>query len=125
MSAVDAVREKEIEYCAKNLIYFVLNYGHIEDRDKPEVIQPFELWPEQKQALTDIEKHKWTIILKARQLGITWLVLHYAVWLMLCHAGRNVIGLSKSETEAMELVRRAAVILRNIPELVAEKGKSR
>lgn len=122
MSAVDAVREKEIEYCAKNLIYFVLNYGHIEDRDKPEVIQPFELWPEQKQALTDIEKHKWTIILKARQLGITWLVLHYAVWLMLCHVGRNVIGLSKSEIEAMELIRRAAVILRNMPELIAEKG---
>ena len=24
MSAVDAVREKEIEYCAKNLIYFVI-----------------------------------------------------------------------------------------------------
>lgn len=122
MSELSEIREAEIKYCAEDIVYFVLNYGHIEDRDSEEVIQPFRMWKEQIQALKDIQSHKWSIILKARQLGFSWLVLHYATWLLLCHTGRSVIGLSRSENEAMELVRRMAVILRNMPELIAEKG---
>ena len=122
--AIADIREAEIEYCRDHLIYFVENYGHIEDRDKPEEItQPFILWDEQKKALEAMENHRRVIILKARQLGISWLVLHYAVRLLRCWSGRSVIGLSKSETEAYELIKRAAFILRNMPELVAEKGK--
>lgn len=110
-------------YCSKNLVYFVEKWGHIEDRDSAEVIVPFTLWDEQRQALNDMMSHKWTIILKARQLGISWLVLHYAVWLMLCHTGRSVIGLSKSEKEAQELVRRMSLILENMPALVCPRSE--
>lgn len=124
MSALEEIRDQEIEYCAGDIVYFVLTYGHIEDRDNPDnIIQPFNLWPEQKHAIKVMQRHKHTIILKARQLGITWLTLHYAAWLMLCHTGRSVIGLSRSESEAMELIRRMCVILRNMPELIAEKGE--
>jgi hypothetical protein len=123
MSSIGELRAKEIEYCQEHPVYFVENYGHIEDRNKAEIIQPFALWKEQKEALEGIQSHKRTIILKARQLGISWLVLHYAAWMLVTMKGRLVIGLSKSETEAMELVRRiATVILRNMPELIAEKG---
>ena len=122
MSKISDIRKAEIKYCSEDLTYFVLNYGHIEDRDSEEVIQPFKLWDEQITALKALEGHKHSIILKARQLGISWLVLHYACWILLCHTGRSVIGLSRSENEAMELIRRAAVILRNMPELVAEKN---
>lgn len=116
------IRENEIEYCRGHIVYFVEHYGHIEDRNAPEIIVPFKLWKEQKEALKDMETHKWTIILKARQLGISWLVLHYAVWLLVCNTGRSVIGLSKSETEAKELIRRTVLILRNMRALVREKS---
>ena len=109
--------------CAKDIVYFVERWGHIEDRNSSEIIVPFTLWKEQKQALIEMQENKWTIILKARQLGISWLVLHYAVWLMTCHTGRSVIGLSKSETEAKELVRRMALILENMPALVCPKSE--
>ena len=115
------LRENEIAYCRGHIEYFVEKYGHIEDRNSTEIIVPFKLWDEQRQALRDMESHKWTIILKARQLGISWLVLHYAVWLMTCNTGRSIIGLSKSETEAKELVRRAVLILRHMRALVREK----
>ena len=121
MGLLNDLRQNEIEYCSQNITYFVEEYGHIEDRNSPEIIVPFKLWKEQKDALKDMVSHKWTIILKARQLGISWLVLHYAVWLLLCHTGRSVIGLSKSETEAKELVRRAVLILRNMRFLIREK----
>ena len=116
------IRENEIDYCRGHIEYFVEKYGHIEDRNAPEIIVPFHLWKEQKEALRDMISHKWTIILKARQLGISWLVLHYAVWLMVCNTGRSIIGLSKSETEAKELIRRTVLILRHMRALVREKS---
>ena len=109
-------RENEIRYCGKNLIYFVKKYGHFEDKDADELIQPFVLWPEQEEALRDIETNRLNIVLKARQLGITWLALNYAVWKMLTRPGRTVLGMSRSEDEAKELIRRAVVILRAMPE---------
>ena len=115
------LRQKEIEYCRENLLYFVENYGHIEDKDADVLIQPFNLWPEQKSALEQFRDNKLNVILKARQLGITWLVLHYAAWKML-NPGRTVIGLSRTEDEAQELVRRMSVILDNIRELFAPKN---
>ncbi len=125
MSDLGKIRQAEIDYCATDIVYFVKTYGHIEDRNSAEVIQPFRLWPEQEQALLDMLNHKWTIILKARQLGISWLVLHYACWLMVTRPGKNIIGLSRSEDEAKELVRRMKVILRNMRGLVREKGDQR
>lgn len=119
--SLSEIRNAEIEYCRDHIVYFAEKYGHIEDRNSAEIVVPFKLWKEQKEALVDMLNHKWTIILKARQLGISWLVLHYTVWLMLCHTGRSVIGLSKSETEAKELIRRAVLILRNMRALIREK----
>lgn len=124
-SAYDAIYDVLTLDMAGDLVYFVEHYGHIEDRNSPEIIVPFTLWKEQKQALLDMQSHKWTIILKARQLGISWLVLHYAMWVMLCHPGKSVIGLSKSETEAKELVRRMKLILRQMPGFLCEKDEVR
>lgn len=125
MSSLGEIRQAELDYCAGDVVYFVKTYGHIEDRNSTEVIQPFNLWKEQEEALKGILEHKWTIILKARQLGFSWLVLHYATWMMMCHAGKSVIGLSRTEDEAKELVRRMVVILRNMRALVREKGDTK
>lgn len=111
--------KSEIEFILKHLLYFVETYVHIEDKDAPELIVPFILWDAQREALRSIAAHRLNIILKARQLGITWLALSYAVWIML-QPGKTVIALSRTETEAKELVRRMTVILRYMPELIRE-----
>lgn len=125
MSVIGDLRRKEIEYCRDNLLYYIDTYGHIEDKDNLDnIIQPFAMWEEQRKALVSIRDHKFNAILKARQLGFSWLVLHYASWLMLCFEGRTVIGLSQKEDDAKELVRRLSqVILANMPELICEEKK--
>ena len=101
-------------------MYFVENYGHIEDKDAAELIQPFKLWDGQREALRVFAQERRVAVLKARQLGFTWLALHEGARLVVTQSGRTVVGLSRSEEEAKELVRRMGVILRNMPELVAE-----
>src|SRR5688572_14362935 len=42
---------------------------------------PFTLWEAQRTLLASIARERLLLILKARQLGISWLVCAYAVWL--------------------------------------------
>lgn len=115
------MRDREIEYCRGNILYYIEEYGHIEDKDADELIQPFKLWDAQKQACMSIMEHRKNVVLKARQLGFSWLIMHIASWFVHLHTGRTVMALSRSEKEAQELVRRLGVILSYMPELITEK----
>ena len=103
---------------------FIERYVQIEDRDSPGLAVPFTLWPKQKEALETIRTNRLTIILKARQLGLTWLVLAYALWCMLFRPGFLVVAISRKEDpEAKELIRRLVFILKRLPPWMArEKG---
>lgn len=111
-----ALRQAERDYCRADPVYFVENYCHIEDKDAPDLIAPFALWPGQKKALKAFADHRLCVVLKARQLGFTWLALAEAARLLVLWPGRTVVGLSRSEEEAKELVRRLGVMLRYMPE---------
>lgn len=110
--------ESEIAYCRDHVEYFVDRYGRIEDKDSTEIVQPFRMWDEQRKALRSITEHRLNIVLKARQLGITWLVLNMAAKEMLTALGSTVVALSKTEEDGKELIRRICVIFDNMPELV-------
>lgn len=69
-------------------------------------IIPFDLWPAQVDVLKTLLTQLLIIFLKARQLGITWLVLAYALWLCLFHPGKTVLVFSQGKPEAQELIRR-------------------
>ncbi|HEY5585706.1 MAG TPA: terminase family protein [Ruminiclostridium sp.] len=98
--------------------YFIEHYVHIEDRDSEELAVLFHLWDGQKKALQDFINERLNIVLKARQLGLTWLTLAYAVWCMMFKPGYMVVALSKKDDDAKELVRRVSFILRYMPESI-------
>ena len=65
---------------------------------------PFGLWPAQRDVLIDLEQHRLTVILKARQLGLSWLVVGWALWLMLFQPAATVLFFSKRDQEAVHLL---------------------
>lgn len=65
---------------------------------------PFTLWPEQTDALNTLEENKLTILLKARQLGMTWLVLARALYLMLYRPSATILVFSRREKESKYLL---------------------
>lgn len=95
--------------------YFIESYCHIENKDIPEQMELFKLWDGQKQALAAFEDYRLNITLKARQMGLTWLALSYANHEMIFKPGYTVVGLSKKEDDAKELVRRVKFQLENMP----------
>ena len=76
---------------------------------------PFHLWDAQCALLADILTERLLLILKARQLGISWLVCAYALWLCLFRSGRVVLMFSMGQAEANELLRRVTVMYYRLP----------
>lgn len=123
MEELQKILDAEWAYMVERPAYFIERYCRIESKEGDEPIIPFLLWPEQKKALESIDRHKLNIILKARQLGVSWLVLCYAIHTMMRVDGADVIVLSRTETEAKEMVRRVKVVLDHMGEWVGAGRK--
>ena len=95
--------QREIHKCRSSPGYFLDRYGHIYDAVVADWV-PFRLWPAQFQALDTIAARRLTVILKARQLGLTWLVLGYALWLILLRPAVTVLLFSRRDDEAADLL---------------------
>ena len=119
---IQDILRAEFEYCAKDVVYWANNYCVIEDKDEPGVIVPFKGWPAQNQTLRDFDAHRLNLVLKARQMGITWIALYYCTHDLIFKPGHTVVALSKEEDGAKELVRRMGVILDNQPEILRGGG---
>jgi hypothetical protein len=93
----------EVARCYRDPVYFANTYGSVYDARAKAWI-PFHLWEAQVSTLTTIADNRLIVILKARQLGLTWLVLSYALWLMLFHPAATVLLFSKRDDEATDLL---------------------
>ena len=60
---------KELVKCGKNPVYFINNYAKISHPLKGLV--PFNMYDFQESLVNDFNDHRFNIILKARQLGIS------------------------------------------------------
>lgn len=89
--------------CAESPIYFIDRYCYIYDATEAKWI-PFKLWKEQARTLIDMKENRLVAILKARQLGITWLVLGFALWLMIFHPAVTILIFSRRDAEAVYLL---------------------
>lgn len=96
-------RAEELGACYKSYVYFVSNYCKIYDSVQSAWI-PFRLWRSQHRVLHDIHNNKLTVILKARQLGISWLVLGYALWESIFRPIAATSIFSRREPEAIYLM---------------------
>ena len=100
----------ELLACAEDPAYFLDRYVFIYDATLADWV-PFRLWSAQLDTLDTIRAHRLVVILKARQLGLTWLVLAFALWLLLFYPIATVLLFSLRDDEAADLL---AVRLRGL-----------
>jgi hypothetical protein len=75
----------------------------------------FELWPAQAPLAWELMTERLAIILKARQLGISWLCCAFELWRCLFMPGQAVLLFSIGEDEAKELLRRVRLMYERMP----------
>ena len=107
---------KEILKCGKSPTYFINNYARISH--PLEGLVPFKTYDYQDDLLESFNDHRFTVILKARQLGISTITAAYIVWMMLFHRDKNVLVMATKYTTASNLVKKVKHILRNLPDWI-------
>ncbi len=73
-------------------------------------------WYWQRGTLDELLEHRMVIVLKARQLGITWLCAAYQLWEALTRPGTRHMIYRQNEDEAIDVVKRVWLMFQSLPE---------
>ncbi len=107
MTTEEQRQRAELEACTKDPAYFVFNYVYLLNKPAGGGVGawvPFKLWPFQVEVLDAFRDNGRVIVLKARQLGLSWLALAFAMWLMLFRPIAEILIFSKTEEEAIVML---------------------
>jgi len=101
--------------CRDDFAFFCSQYVYVEDKETHVPVK-FKLWPAQERIAKMLVEGKSLDILKARRLGITWLLCAYAVWLTVFRGNQTVVVLNQSKEYAQDFLDRARMIYHTLPE---------
>ena len=113
-------REAEWRRCSRDEGYFFRKYWWIAHPAHGRIL--FDLRDAQQEALKHWGKYRYSLSLKARQIGWTTLVVAHQFWLAFFHDDQNIIDLSRTERESVLLLRKTKYGFRHLPEWMVERG---
>ena len=123
------IEQIKIEQYRRSNVRFLNAEVDIEDKTSLTGITRFNTWPKQDEVLEKLKTKQFLIILKARQLGLTWLVLADTMHEMLFKPGYTAILISKrDQPDCIIIGRRMRLMLRRMaPWIIREfkKGDDR
>ena len=105
---------KEVLKCGKDSRCFIRNYAKIPHPGQGLI--PFKTYDYQDNLLDDFNDYRFTVILKARQLGISTIVAAYIAWMLLFHRDKNVLVVATKLSTAANLVRKVKGIIKHLPD---------
>ena len=121
MSRVSELRqEAEWRKCARDESHFLRKYWHIAHPAHGRIL--FELRDAQSEALRRWADNRYSLTLKARQIGWTTLIAAHQFWLAFFHPDQNIIDLSRTEREAVLLLRKTKYGFKHMPLWMLERG---
>ena len=115
----------EMVKIAASFEYFLDEHVWIEDKNSQEPIK-LELWDSQREKLPEYLSERLIIILKAHQLGYTWIfVAAYCLWEAMTKPMHHIVVNSFNEDVGVEILNRVDFILDRLPsEIYPAIGKS-
>jgi hypothetical protein len=104
---------KEIIKCGKDPNYFFKNYLKIQHPVRGLI--PFETYEFQDECVEDFLEHRFNIVLKSRQLGLSTLVAAYAVWMAIFQKEKNILIIATKLTVAQNFITKVKTMIRSLP----------
>ena len=104
---------KEIIKCGKDPVYFLNKYVKIQHPTRGLI--PFATFDFQDDTLRDFRGHRFNVVLKSRQLGISTLTACYAVWLACFYKDKNVLVIATKLAVAQNFIKKVKTAIRSMP----------
>ena len=92
-------------------MYFMVNYAYLLCKNRGHV--KWAAWSCHHQYDRLVRENTRVIILKGRQLGISWQTAGYALWTAMFHQGQTVLLLSQGEEESQDLLLKCIYIYKH------------
>jgi hypothetical protein len=118
---------QKIDECAavwRSFLYFLDTWVFIEDKEHKRPIK-LTLWQSQREIIPDVIGSLLLILLKTRQVGLTWLAAAYVLWMAMRSPLFLAIIISASEDHAIEFLNRVYFIMDRLPNWLVPPIKSR
>jgi hypothetical protein len=104
---------KEIIKCGKDASYFINNYIKIQHPTRGLI--EFDTYDFQDKCILDFVDHRFNIILKSRQLGISTLTACYAVWLASFYKDKSILVIATKLAVAQNFIKKVKTAIKSMP----------
>jgi hypothetical protein len=104
---------QEIIKCGKDPVYFFNKYLRIQHPVKGLI--PFDTYDFQNDCVKDFIEHRFNIVLKSRQLGLSTLVAAYAVWMAIFQREKNILIIATKLSVAQNFITKVKTMIRSLP----------
>jgi hypothetical protein len=103
----------EIVKCGKDPVHFMNK--HLKIQHPLRGLIPFKTYPFQDDCVTEFNDHRFNIVLKSRQLGLSTLVAAYAVWQAVFYKDKNILIIATKLAVAQNFIRKVKTYLKSMP----------
>ena len=103
----------EIVKCGKDPTYFINRYVQIQHPIRGRI--PFHTFPFQDDCLQHFNDHRYNVVVKSRQLGLSTLSAAYAVWMALFRKDKTILVIATKLAVAQNFIKKVKIALSGIP----------
>ncbi len=107
------IQVEEIIKCGKDPIYFIKHYVYIQHPVRGAV--KFDTYPFQDDCVKDFLEHRFNIVAKSRQLGLSTITAAYCLWLALFYKNKNVLIIATKMLTAKGFVQKVQYMFKSLP----------
>jgi len=105
---------ENLKRCIESPWYFMTKFVYTMERK--EGIRKYPDYPYLRDLIEDLRNERLVVLLKSRQMLITWTVMAFLLWDCIFSSSSDNLVISKREDEAIDLLYRAKFIFNNLPD---------
>lgn len=115
-----ALLEEEAETCFESFPYWLKYVKIIEPPTltNPGGVIDFQLWEHLREVIANLLTKRLITILKARQIGLSYVIAAYVLWFAMTRVGSTILLFSKAQDEAFDLLGKCYKIYGQLPEFL-------
>lgn len=98
---------------------------HVKIQHPSQGAAPFTLRPAQKEIISTWMEERYSIVLKARQIGWSTLAAVYCLWLAVFYSDQMIVMLSRNQREARKLLGKADYAWKRLPKWMRARAPRR
>ena len=115
-------KEAELMECSMDPVYFINSFCYAYDvlKDQQANIKCFDY---QERVLDSYMDHKWNVILKSRQTGLSVITACYVAWRMIFGLDETIVIIANNQDGAVRFLKHVKNVFINLPDFIYSKNR--